>query len=85
MAQDFNRPLTADPQNPPKEIRKMQHQQILQNDTIHGSHLGNHIDARRNNLDGDWRHSVQGLFFTGPLLSAVIWVCLVAAFWKMFG
>lgn len=63
----------------------MQHQEILRNDTIPGSRLENRVDVQRNDLDGDWRRSVQGLLFTGPLISAVIWVCLAAVFWKVFG
>ena len=63
----------------------MQHQNILQNDTVTGARLDDRVDVRRNRLDDDWRHAAQGLLFTGPIISAGIWLCLAAAFWTMFG
>lgn len=62
----------------------MQHQEILQNDMVAGSRLQESARARPNRIDGDWRHSVQGLLFTGPIISALIWFGLAAAFWAMF-
>lgn len=63
----------------------MQQQKIWKNETVTGSCLNDRVDVRRDSLDDDWRHSVQGLLFTGPLLSAGIWFCLAAVFWKVFG
>jgi hypothetical protein len=46
------------------------------------------INERRQTQDSgndDWRRSAQGLFVTGPLLSAGLWLVLGLALWKLFG